>query len=310
MTLPISGQNAQPVSVVTDEVTIGAPAFPVYGYDSVPTDRGVLAGAALRVKVLSASDLLENGGRYVLQGSPIAVPVYSVPAEYPVQGNVAIAVYPINNWPDPAPPVTNWWEAGGATGTVQVLQPKGAASYAASLLDLSGNGNNASEGAAPTWDTVDGWTFSGTPADTFLDTGIVPASGWTMVVRFSNGGVTTGTMIVAGLGSGTPSRFFLDTCEDTTNHVYGAGGFTVVANRITSGVMAIAGQQGYLDGVADGAAASGSGWTTTRSVYIGGNNNGGLRNATYAGNVQAIAIYDNTLDAATVAAVSAAMAAL
>ena len=78
----------------------------------------------------------------------------------------------------------NWWEAGGASGAVAVYQPKGAASYAASLTDLSGNENDASEGTAPDWDADNGWKFNG--SDDYLDTGLVIASGYTIIVRFSN----------------------------------------------------------------------------------------------------------------------------
>ena len=42
-----------------------------------------------------------------------------------------------------------WWDDDGAIGCcVGAWQPKGAASYAASLLDLSGNGNDVIEGQA------------------------------------------------------------------------------------------------------------------------------------------------------------------
>ena len=56
----------------------------------------------------------------------------------------------------------NWWEAGGATGAVAVYQPIGAASLAASYVNLANPGTyDAAPGVAPTWASA-GWTSNGT----------------------------------------------------------------------------------------------------------------------------------------------------
>lgn len=102
------GGPAIPVSVNTDRAIMGGTAIPVYGYASAPTDgRPAQAGAAMPVRVLTAADLVQNGGTWVLEGRYAAMPVYTAPASSGVMGGPAIAVYPINAWP-PSSAVPAW----------------------------------------------------------------------------------------------------------------------------------------------------------------------------------------------------------
>lgn len=90
---------AQPVKVIAGGAKIGGLAIPVYGYATQPTDgRGVLGGPAIPVIVLTAADLIENGGTYELNGMPEAMPVITAPATQAVLGQDPIAVFPINSW--------------------------------------------------------------------------------------------------------------------------------------------------------------------------------------------------------------------
>jgi hypothetical protein len=70
--------------------------------------------------------------------------------------------------------------------------------------------------------------------------------------------------------------------------------------------MAVAGVNAYLNGVADGTITAG-GSAPTHAIHIGAFNNNGVVNFFFSGNIQALAIYSTTLDAAQVAQVSAAM---
>ena len=86
-----------------------------------------------------------------------------------------------------------WWNLDGAlsksTPPLFVYQPKGAADYATSLLDLGGNRNHASEGSAPSWNAITGWTFNG--SSQYLNTGVTPVNSsqdYTFIVRFANRG--------------------------------------------------------------------------------------------------------------------------
>jgi hypothetical protein len=96
-----------------------------------------------------------------------------------------------------------WWDLSGTiTSCVAAYQPKGAASYAASLVDLSGNGNNAAEGTSPSWASETGWDFSG---DAQL---LVPYTG--------NIGAVIVFAKAAGAGGGDYGNYF------NLNHAYTA----------------------------------------------------------------------------------------
>ena len=72
----------------------GGPALPVYGYKAATI--GTLAvdgGPALPVKVLTAADLVQNGGKYWLEGDPQAVPMILVTDGRAVEGRAAVPVY-------------------------------------------------------------------------------------------------------------------------------------------------------------------------------------------------------------------------
>ncbi len=194
-----------------------------------------------------------------------------------------------------------WWLSGGvsASNAIAVYQPKGAASLAASYTNLANPGTyTAAPGTAPTFDTATGWTFNGSTQ--YLSTGIIPpTSAWTYLCRFSN---ATGGQLFGFYSGAATTTVFPNT-----------GGFRYYYNRaelkkasgVTSGVIGVAGSTAYLDGADDGAIAIPWTGNTTNIVLLG------FGNVTrYNGKIQALAIYDTTLSAAQVAAISAAMAAL
>jgi len=72
----------------------------------------------------------------------------------------------------------NWWEAAGTGLALAVFQAKGAASYAASLLDLTGNGYELEENAGglstPSWAAATGWTFNPGTTNYLITTTALP----------------------------------------------------------------------------------------------------------------------------------------
>lgn len=79
MTTHIGAGPIIPVTSITEgappNASVGGPAIPVYVYTSIPAGRQRSGGKPLRVRFLSASDLRQNGGAYVLEGRPQAMPV-------------------------------------------------------------------------------------------------------------------------------------------------------------------------------------------------------------------------------------------
>ena len=194
----------------------------------------------------------------------------------------------------------NWWEAGGATGCVAAYQPKGAASLAASYSNLANPGTyDAAPGVAPTWDATNGWIFSGSQ---YLTTGSAPiAHTYTVAVVFT--GAPSAVQVIFGYFGALAFRIIPNRLTNGVGY-----GQTYVAPGLAAGVLVLAGQNGYRNGSLDTAAANvGSG--TSADPYIAAQNQGGPV-AYYAGNIQALGIWNNVLDGTKAAAVSTAMAAL
>lgn len=207
---------------------------------------------------------------------------------------------------------SGWWEAGGAACCWAAYQPKGAASFAASLTDLSGNGHDAvNPGGAntPGWDVVSGWTFDG--MQQYLTTTFVPQNdqSQSMIVRFSDVPDDGEPYWISGMREDEEvDSLFMIALEDGGLY-YGNGSFEAGTEAL-AGVCAVAGNQGYLNGVADGNVIGAWGMVPTISTYIGAVNFEDVPIFHLQGYIQAFALYDCTLTADQVLAVRNAMSAL
>jgi len=204
-----------------------------------------------------------------------------------------------------------WWDPDGDGLSVwAAYQAKGAASYAESLTDLSGNGNDASTGVQPGWDAANGWKFNGSTH--YLTTTFVPQNdqSQTALIQFTT---LTNTGVIFGIISDASAADRMQLRpSDGFNVVYRNGNANKqVAPNIATGNLCIAGSQGYRNGAADGGAIAGwAGGAPSRALWIGVSNNGAGGTLFCAAYVQAFALYDETLTAGQVAAVAAAMATL
>lgn len=213
-----------------------------------------------------------------------------------------------------APAATPWYLAGGvsATNCIEVHQPIGAASYAESLTDLSGNSNSAQEGVAPDWDATNGWKFNGSSHYLLTAISAVGTNTYSYIVRFSN--VTSGGVVIA---LRTSSGYRCDMrCDSSSKRQYSNSSKTLssVGTNVTSGVMAMAGSKAYYNGSDESLTLGSGGTTTLQQVGIG------ARNDPYSGvgsvdqytaiYIQAMAIYNTALTPDQVAAITTAMAAL
>jgi hypothetical protein len=177
----------------------------------------------------------------------------------------------------------------------------GATSLADSYTNEAG-GAALAPGVAPTWTAGVGQVYAGAQ---WLLTGLIPAAGWSMLVRFS--GATTVARICGSQGASS-TRFRLAAQASAGNREYANGGSVLVAGVPASGVLGVAGQQGYLNGVPDGGAIGA--WSGT-GVNIGvGCYYTTVPVSGYTGTIAALAIYSGTLSAADVTTITAAMNAL
>ena len=223
--------------------------------------------------------------------------------------------------------LSSWWLAGGATGAIGAYQPIGAASFAASKINLAGAGHALVDGTTPpTWAAASGWYAPGYPGRGYLMTDILPHEGYSMIVAFVTLGLGDLRNIcgvrstVQGPPDGwtTKNSFHLQAQRsgDTSGVLYASGGQLEVTPKLDAGVLCVAGQSGYRDGVLEEGTipAWGSGETSIAyPIAIGdkanddhtGDDDGGYG---LYGYIRAIAIYNRTLTAAEVAALAAAMA--
>lgn len=213
-----------------------------------------------------------------------------------------------------------WWLAGGMQldACIAAYQPVGAASYVASKVNLVNPGTyNAADGAAyPDWDATNGWRFDG--SNDYLDSGIVHASSYTVICRFVRRG-DTGAATQVFFGANTVNtRYYLGYASnsvaeaDRLRPIYGWGtasynnlGATIAVNGV--GVMCLADKKTYWDGsyVADVTATYTN--TNTKTDYIGGYNNNGTAALFSQIDILALAIYNATLTADNIAALTTAM---
>jgi len=193
----------------------------------------------------------------------------------------------------------NWWESGGVTGAIAVYQPKGASSLANSYVDLSGNGNDATLGVAPTWDADNGWIFNG--SDQYLDTGVVPVidETWSMIIRYSDSSTSLGNNVLAGCVNSAhgSKRFELSSTWNPLAKHFANNTLGSHSPPEAAGVIAIAGLKGYFDGVEVVSLTAGTPTLgNTRSIYIGATNSGSVA-LHLSCKIQGIALYDYILSA-------------
>jgi hypothetical protein len=206
----------------------------------------------------------------------------------------------------PASHTRQWWLAGGIhpSQVVAAYQPKGAASLAASYINLANPGtNDAQVGVAPTLDSS-GWVFNGS---TQYLIGPVPTTHG-FAIRYS--GVTLQGRRIIGVVDGTFSfecviningtyRTYRKSVDGTARSFAGAG---------TSGVIIFNNTKSYLNGVLDSNLYENG--APTLQIAIGCRNNFGVFESYIDAKVQAVVFLAAELSVAQIAALSAAMAAL
>lgn len=167
--------------------------------------------------------------------------------------------------------------------------------------------HDAAPGVAPTWASGTGWTFNGTQ---WLNTGIYPVTGYTIIGRYANLTQTDNRCLI-GAGNATYDGHEIRVMwndDPLKQGAYTHGLGTVASSPGTANVVALAGRLLYYAGTYVGTV--GIATMTSDSTYeIGAKsyNANTARIFAFSGDILAVAIYNTIIE---VAAVSAAMAAL
>ena len=196
-----------------------------------------------------------------------------------------------------------WYRADGAPMPVAAYQPKGAASLAASYINLANPGTyNAAPGTAPGWSAANGWAFTTTQ---WLTTGIVAQNGWSLLLLCTATGSGSGGAGRA-LADGDNIFFGVVPWVGTNCWIYN-GTLLLIPQSVgaTPTVLGFAGKGAYINGVSVGTIGAGN--VSAAPLLIG--NNASV-NRGMAGTIRAVAIYNAVLTPAQVAAVSSAMSQL
>jgi len=206
-----------------------------------------------------------------------------------------------------------WWDLDGTiTSCIAAYQPKGAADYAASKVNLVNPGTyNCSAGSiAPTWDATNGWKFAGGKNE-YLNTSLVLKDAYTIIIRFSN--VTNNGYLMGSINHSAYVSFCIAPNRGSPPTTYFVRRATFVAyDAVTSGVLAQAKYKGFYNGspVAD-LTSLGDLAGDTFTAYIGATHDATTPGyAPIAAYIQCAAIYSTTLTDTQIGNLTTAMNAL
>ena len=207
-----------------------------------------------------------------------------------------------------------WWMAGGVI-PIAAYQAKGAATYAASKVNLANPGTydlTEGNGAVP-WATGTGWGFVAASAQ-WLDTGVVPTldQTWSAFVQYSGMTVIVFAILMGSYKSTVPSGTLLITTPASGMRVFhGAiATYATTAPWLLTGNYGVAGTIPYRDGIAEPNTVPASSGTTNLSLYIGAANADGAAVSFCTATLRAVVLYSSVLTPAQSLAIATAMAAL
>jgi hypothetical protein len=190
---------------------------------------------------------------------------------------------------------TNAWWAGGGAGSIvyQAQQPEGAASYAASKVNLPNPGtHDVTDGDTPAWDATNGWILTA-GENHYLITDFIPDANKSAVIKFS-GVAAPDDAYLFGSYTGVGMSFQIIPKLATNKVRYGNGGASDKTPALLEGVLIIAGNKCYRNGVDDGITLTDWSGVSTHVVHIGRLNRASPTGYITA-NIKAFALYDGVL---------------
>lgn len=221
---------------------------------------------------------------------------------------------------------STWWDLDGTiTSCVAAYQPKGAASYAASKVNLTGNAvYNLSDGAAyPSWNSATGWLFNGSLTQYLtVPSAILTDAPITIVAKYKC--TKTGEVnAIAGIYDTAAFNGF-NLCISNTNviraYVYAgannsyADSTSVISKDVTQTAEAVyasaTSRAAYLDGSNKGTNTTSRTPTGLDTTFIGALHNGTGLYYLFDGYIECVAFYSEAFSDEQITAIHNAMNAL
>ena len=201
-----------------------------------------------------------------------------------------------------------WWNVGGITSCQCALQFVGAPCLPIALLDLTGNGNNATLAGTtyPTWDNVNGLKGNGSG---YASIPVTPAASWSAIIKFTNGPTSPSYLKIFGCCNGSGLNGFMVGVNNSNTAFFQNGTQANENIPVTQGIYAIAGTGGYANGTSLTTSLSNNP-TSLSAIFLLAASISGSATGQFSGDIQAFAIYNTVLSASQVAAITAAMNAL
>lgn len=195
-----------------------------------------------------------------------------------------------------------WWDLNGTiTSCIAAYQPKGAASYAASLVNLTGNTDyDATETTQPGWDATNGWTNYDAAAN--LDTGVVFDSvDMSMIVRYANFDYTKSSQYPTIVGVNVWRKKFTMVVYNQPRIYYSWGDASITKWDVgASAVVAMTQKIGYYNGSVVGTCSPTYEGISNTTIRIFNGEDAYL-------SILAFAIYDSVLTSTQVGLLTTAM---
>lgn len=207
--------------------------------------------------------------------------------------------------------VIPWYLAdGSALSTVEAAwTPFMSATQAESYINKANPGTHDLPAGTvpPTWNPSYGWSFNATQKQV-LKSDIVAAQGWSAYILFSD--IANTNVVIFG-GYVANATFAINPRQAAGQRVYSNGGsLAIAAGAVTNGSLAIGGNKGYYNAVADAGVMAD--WADAgRAIWIGGNNDGSAGPvSSITCKVQLLAFFNTTRTAEQILAIDTAAKAL
>lgn len=272
-------------------------------------------GSRVAVSIPASSEILASCQGGVIYVTPEGA-ARAVGCSAPTTSTATVAVTPSTTpttGPSATPSITptpdsQWWLAGGVdpADVVGAWQAKGAASFASSLVSLSGGPALYVPQYAPQWSTSVGWQ-GGSVQRLQVVGEAFPAYGWTYFIKVRN--ATIGSQQFMGCRDNHYSRqpFGMDlnnTGAYQENNSFSPGDYGGV---VLTGTMQIGGRYYYKNGVQQAPMAVGSGSCAYPLMILTSNWGGIAHGGQLQTEVQGVAVYSDTLTAGQAAAIATAV---